>query len=309
MSPQLTPYRDFWVRFSVSLFIALFLTFLGSESLAVVIRDKNFIPDVLAGFILTFTITSLINLITSYLDIHYPWHQFTATRIVYQLIAGVLIMSVLVLAYMYTYLLVIMSYPKNEVTFFNTEFPISVVFIIFWNLVYVGFYYYRIHKHQRAELITLKEKLFTLQHVPTGQEILPAAPEQAGEEQEEEESGTSETDPTEKINILIAVSGNKNIPLPVERIAYFFKSGNYATLMTFQTETYLLNHSLDELMKVLDEKRFFRANRQFIINLDACHYFTNEENGKLAITLVPTHKEKVFISQKRAPAFREWLNK
>jgi DNA-binding LytR/AlgR family response regulator len=62
------------------------------------------------------------------------------------------------------------------------------------------------------------------------------------------------------------------------------------------------------LVRLLDESIFFRANRQFIINIKACHYFTNEENGKLALQLIPTHKEEVVISQKRASAFKEWLS-
>jgi hypothetical protein len=53
---------------------------------------------------------------------------------------------------------------------------------------------------------------------------------------------------------------------------------------------------------------FFRANRQVIINIRACQYFTNEENGKLALYLVPAFQGEVIISQKRATAFRDWLN-
>lgn len=312
MNTRFTPYRDFWTRFFVSAFIALFIYFLGSDSfdlLSARFYGKNFVPDVLAGFILTFIITSLINLVTSYLDIHYPWTSNIITRIFYQFITGVLITSVFVLAYMSTYLLVIRGYKKEEISFFNTEFPISVLFIIFWNLVYVGLYFYRINKKQKAELQSLNEKLFTLQNVTTGAEILPSASAASNEETGEIESINNEDSGNEKINILIAVSGNKNIPFPVEKIAYFYKKGNYTNLVSFKSESYLLNHSLDELMNVLDTKLFFRVNRQFIINLDACHYFTNEENGKLALSLIPEHDEEVIVSQKRAPVFKEWLNK
>ena len=62
-------------------------------------------------------------------------------------------------------------------------------------------------------------------------------------------------------------------------------------------------------MKLLEETLFFRANRQFIINLKAFHYFTNEENGKLEVQLIPEHNDSVIISQKRAPVFKDWLNK
>jgi len=148
-----------------------------------------------------------------------------------------------------------------------------------------------------------------LQNVKTGSDVIPRLSEHIDLDGKEEEPDFALTASSFKIKILVAVSGNKNIPIPVETIAYFYKDGNYTTLKTFQSETYLLNHSLDELMKLLEETSFFRANRQFIINLKACHYFTNEQNGKLEIHLIPNHNDEVIISQKRAPAFKEWLNK
>jgi hypothetical protein len=308
MENAFSPYRDFWLRLGVSVLLAFFFVFLGSDSITDIVKGKYFIADVLAGFTLSFIVTSSINVITAYLDGQYPWGKFFATRLIYQLVAAVILPAIFVLAFMYTYLIVIIGFKKEEVFFFNTEFPISVLFIIFWNVVYVGYYFYRESKKHKDELLSLKEQLFTLQNIRTGADMLPTLPENPvadnGEENEISANGDSG-----KIRILVAVSGNKNIPILVENIAYFYKDGNYTTLKTFQSETYLLNHSLDELVKLLEEQHFFRANRQFIINLKACHYFTNEENGKLAVHLVPSHEDEVVISQKRATAFKEWLHK
>lgn len=308
MENTFSPYRDFWLRLGVSVLLAFFFVFLGSDSIRDIVNGKYFIADVLAGFTLSFIVTSSINVITAYLDRQYPWGKFFATRLIYQLVAAVILPAIFVLAFMYTYLIVIIGFKKEEVFFFNTEFPISVLFIIFWNVVYVGYYFYRESKKHKDELLSLKEQLFTLQNIRTGAHMLPTLPENPVAENGEENE-ISATGDSGKIRILVAVSGNKNIPIPVENIAYFYKDGNYTTLKTFQSETYLLNHSLDELVKLLEEQHFFRANRQFIINLKACHYFTNEENGKLAVHLVPAHEDEVIISQKRATAFKEWLHK
>lgn len=309
MENTFVPYRDFWLRLGVSVLLAFFFVFLGSDSLTDIIRGKYFIADVLAGFSLTFIVTSAINIITAYLDRQYPWSHYFTTRLLYQLIAAVVLPAIFVLAFMYTYLIVLLGLTKEEVQFFHTEFPISVLFIIFWNGVYAGYFYYRENKKQKEELLSLKEQLYTVQNVKTGTELLPTLPVNPVAETTEEDNDYSETGSSGKIKILVAVSGNKNIPIPVESIAYFYKDGNYTTLKTFQSETYLLNHSLDELVKLMEETIFFRANRQFIINLKACHYFTNEENGKLAVHLVPAHEDEVVISQKRATAFKEWLHK
>lgn len=300
-------YRDFWLRLGTSVLLAFFFVFLGSDSIPDIVKGKYFVTDVLAGFTLTFIVTSSINLITAYLDRQYPWNRYFATRLLYQLIAAVVLPAIFVLAFMYTYLIVLLGFKKEEVQFFYTEFPISVLFIVFWNVVYVGYFFYRENKTQKEELLLLKEKLYTFQNIQTGAGVLPTLNEKPAPDSTEEAEGL-EAQGSGKIRILVAVSGNKNIPIPVESIACFYKAGNYTTLKTFQSETYLLNHSLDELAKLLEETMFFRANRQFIINLKACHYFTNEENGKLAVHL-NVHEEEVIISQKKATAFKEWLNK
>ncbi|MBK8788111.1 MAG: LytTR family transcriptional regulator [Chitinophagaceae bacterium] len=304
-----SPYRDFWLRLSLSVLLAFFFVFLGSDVLSETVKGKYFVADMLSGFSLTFITTSLINIITSFLDVQYPWNKYLATRLIYQLIAAVVIPAIFVLAFMYTYLIVMLGFKKEEVQFFNTEFPISILFIVFWNVVYVGYFFYRESKKSNRELLLLKEQLFTLQNVKTGSDVIPTLPEKNIADTKEEETDFTEIVNTAKIKILVAVSGSKNIPIPVETIAYFYKDGNYTTLKTFQSETYLLNHSLDELMKLLEETLFFRANRQFIISLKACHFFTNEENGKLQVHLTPEYDDDVIISQKRAPAFKEWLNK
>lgn len=304
-----SPYRDFWLRFGLSLLLAFFFVFLGSDSFSITVNGKYFVSDLLAGFSITFITTSLINIITAYLDQQYPWNKYFVTRLLYQLIAAVVIPAIFLLAFMYTYLIVMLGFKKEEVQFFNTEFPISILFIIFWNVVYVGYFFYRENKKNSRELLSLKEQLYTLQNVKTGSDMIPTLPEKNSTDIKDEETDFTENSNTAKIKILVAVSGNKNIPIPVETIAYFYKEGNYTTLKTFQEETYLLNHSLDELMKVLEETLFFRANRQFIINLKACHYFTNEENGKLEVRLIPAYDNEVIISQKRASVFKDWINK
>lgn len=305
MENSFVPYRDFWLRASASALLALFFVFLGTDSIADIINGRYFLPDILAGFSLTFIVTSLINIITAYLDLQYPWSRYLTTRLIYQLIAAVALPALFVLGFMYIYLIVLLGFKKEDVQFFYTEFPIAILFIIFWNVVYVGHYFYRESKKQKEELASLKMLLFTFQNIRTGTDVLPTADTDTTTGDGDEISQQPEQT---RIRILVAVSGNKNIPIPVDNIACFYKSGNYTTLKTFQSDTYLLNHSLDELAKLLDETIFFRANRQYIIHIKACHYFTNEENGKLALHLNPAQEEEVIISQKRASAFKEWLN-
>lgn len=122
--------------------------------------------------------------------------------------------------------------------------------------MYAGYYFYKENKKSKVELQSLIEQLFTLQNIKTGSDAIPTLQNQPVTDDIAEENDFIQTSSTAKIKILVAVSGNKNIPIPVETIAYFYKTGNYTTLKTFQSETYLLNHSLDELMKLLEETFF-----------------------------------------------------
>ncbi len=301
---------DFWVRIIVSLVFSLFFLFLGTDSISYIVNGKYFLADLISSFLLIFITTSYISMLSHWFDRHYPWNKQPATRFTYQLIAGILVPSAFVLGYMYLYLIVILGFKREEVPFFNTEFPIAVLFIVFWNALYAGYYFYREQKKAKHALHDLQQQLFTLRNASSGQQIIPTLEERPALEVEpgDESSKTTSANPT-RIKVLVAVSGNKNIPIPVQELAYIYKQGNFTHLKTFSGETYLLNHSLDELMSLLDDQVFFRVNRQFIINIRACHYFTNEENGKLALELIPSLDEEVVISQKRAPVFREWLNK
>jgi len=306
MNIKVSPYHDFWLRLVVSVILTFFFVFLGTSSLIEVVNGKYFIADCIATFTLSFIITTGINIISALLDKQYSWSGHFVTRIFYQIIAGVFIPSVFVLAFMYTYLIVLLGFDKREVQFFHTEFPIAILFIIFWNVYYTGMYFFYEAKKSKALVISLTEKLYTLENIQNvSNNVLTAHSSKLNTTYDEARSESEE----KVIKTLVAVSGNKNIPIPVEEIAYFFKEGNYTTLKTFGSETYLLNHTLDELTNLLGKDLFFRANRQYIINIKSCRFFTNEENGKLSLELEPAVTDEVVISQKRATLFKEWLNK
>ena len=58
----------------------------------------------------------------------------------------------------------------------------------------------------------------------------------------------------------------------------------------------------------LDENTFFRANRQYIININYIKGFKPFEKVKLAVDLnIPEINHSITISQETAPAFRKWM--
>lgn len=98
-------------------------------------------------------------------------------------------------------------------------------------------------------------------------------------------------------------------PVKAADIACFVKE-NLIYLICFTGEKYMLDYpTLEEVEELLDPKIFYRANRQYIIHLNAIQSVKPHENQKLAITLNAPLKIEVDISREKAPAFKKWFDR
>jgi two-component system response regulator LytT len=111
---------------------------------------------------------------------------------------------------------------------------------------------------------------------------------------------------TTKTTFLIQ-SADKYIPVPVNDIAYFCVNNGITCICTFEGKKYNLTCTLDEAEKKVSDKRFYRANRQFIINCDAVREIQHYFNRKLTVKLKVPVKEAVIISKARASHFLKWM--
>lgn len=103
---------------------------------------------------------------------------------------------------------------------------------------------------------------------------------------------------------------NQWIPINTHQIAAFVRDSlNY--IYTFNGEYFPFDfNTLEEVEEVLDPKYYYRANRQFIVHIDAINTVKPLENQKLTIKLKdPNHKFDIDISREKAPAFKKWLNR
>jgi DNA-binding LytR/AlgR family response regulator len=66
--------------------------------------------------------------------------------------------------------------------------------------------------------------------------------------------------------------------------------------------------SLDEIEELLDPARFFRANRQFIIDLSYIDTMRGDESGKVIVRLKPGGFPEIIVSKEKAAAFRKWID-
>ncbi len=109
-----------------------------------------------------------------------------------------------------------------------------------------------------------------------------------------------------KIRFLAKV-GDKLVSVETEDVAYFQTRHGVVHMATTQGRTYLLDQALDELMAQLDPNKFFRANRQFIVQFRSISAVHRYHKGKLLIELNPKLEEDVVVSAEKASDFRKWL--
>jgi two-component system LytT family response regulator len=101
--------------------------------------------------------------------------------------------------------------------------------------------------------------------------------------------------------------GQKLISIDVADIAYIFSEKGMSFLCTRQNQKFILEYTLDELEKSLAPKKFFRANRGYILNnhcITAVHTWFNQ---KLKVDVKPEAGEPVIVSREKANAFKAWL--
>lgn len=102
---------------------------------------------------------------------------------------------------------------------------------------------------------------------------------------------------------------DKLIPLPVDKIAFIYFEHKMSSIHTFDGDTYYLDISLDELCRQLNDEKFFRANRQYIIAHKAIKDVSLWFTSKLSVNLKVAVPEKIIISKERAPKFKEWITR
>lgn len=67
--------------------------------------------------------------------------------------------------------------------------------------------------------------------------------------------------------------------------------------------------SMDEIEQQLDPDRFFRANRQCIINIEQITFLSNHFGGKLIVRLKGYPKAEIQVSREKAQRLKDWIDR
>ena len=107
---------------------------------------------------------------------------------------------------------------------------------------------------------------------------------------------------------LLVQKGLENILLKLEDIVLFYTENKVVYVVDRFEKKYLTDNKLLELEKDLDPLIFFRANRQYIVNINFIKSFRSYEKVKIKIEIKPSQLNHcVIVSQETAPHFRKWI--
>lgn len=103
--------------------------------------------------------------------------------------------------------------------------------------------------------------------------------------------------------VLVKIGYNLKI-VQTSEISCFYSENKIVYLQT-QERAYPSDFTLDELSEVLDNQKFFRTNRQFIINSDYIKNIHTSPNYKVELNCQP--EEEITVSRERVKDFKDWL--
>lgn len=101
--------------------------------------------------------------------------------------------------------------------------------------------------------------------------------------------------------------GAKMISIDVAAIAYFFSEGGVSYIRTAENHKYISDYSLDEIERMLNPKKFFRANRKYLLSHTAVVAIRQWFNQKLVVEVKPATEEPIVVSRDKSQHFKSWL--
>lgn len=106
------------------------------------------------------------------------------------------------------------------------------------------------------------------------------------------------------------VAGRSSYLIDPNEILYAKYHAGLVMIVTRAQQKYRYGKSLDSLMPKLNNERFFRANRQTILNRSNVNRFTPIDHGKIMVEIGSGEESplEVIVSRSKAAKFRKWIS-
>ena len=102
--------------------------------------------------------------------------------------------------------------------------------------------------------------------------------------------------------------GEKIRTIMVEDILAFYSFEKTSYLHTSSHRNYIIDYPLEELESLLDQARFFKINRKYIVSIEACSQIIAWSNNRLKIDIEGIDDPKIVVARERVRDFKDWLD-
>lgn len=109
-----------------------------------------------------------------------------------------------------------------------------------------------------------------------------------------------------KTRFLVKV-GDHLRSVQAENIMVFYAEGRTVFLITNKQNKYIIDYTLEDLVKIIDPEMFFRPNRSFIININAIRDVVVYSNSRLLIELNQSFDKEIIVSRDKVAQLKTWF--
>lgn len=106
---------------------------------------------------------------------------------------------------------------------------------------------------------------------------------------------------------LLIKRGQQLSYLKTDLTAYCYADGKLCYAVDFNNNKYLLECNLSDLEEQLQPNKFYRINRQLLVNIDAVAKVHTWLGGRLKLEINPSTTAETVVSRERVNGFKEWL--
>ena len=102
--------------------------------------------------------------------------------------------------------------------------------------------------------------------------------------------------------------GEKIRTIMVQDILAFYSFEKMTYLHTSTHRNYIIDYPLEELEGLLDQERFFKINRRYIVSIEACSQIIAWSNNRFKIDIEGIDDPKIVVARERVRDFKAWLD-
>lgn len=103
--------------------------------------------------------------------------------------------------------------------------------------------------------------------------------------------------------------GNHFQSIPVDNIDCFYTIERAVFFTTTNGKKFDLDYSLDQVQKLVDPEKFFRINRNYLINMNAIQDIHNYSSSRLGIKINGIDHLDLIVSREKVNEFKKWLDR